>query len=292
MEAANLLTKVEKEDLRILMAIEIGMKRSEYVTINNIKFYSRFRIEETLFRLNRVHKLDLIIRDSSKYEVGYTLNSKAYDLLALHTLVKKNIISQLGPLIGKGKESDVYSCMDDEQNIYAAKFYRIGRTSFKNIKRLRDLIGKRSHLSWLYVNRLAAKREYDALEKIFIYKLNTPKPIAYNRNIVVMSYLKGKELIYYKTIKNPEKIFNKIIKQLKVIYQKGNMIHGDLGEFNIVLDENVQILIIDWLQWVSKDHPNAISLLTRDITNICNFFKKKYHVQSNIDEILALFNKK
>jgi len=292
LEAANLLTKVEKEDLRILMAIEIGMKRSEYVTINNIKFYSRFRIEETLFRLNRVHKLDLIIRDSSKYEVGYTLNSKAYDLLALHTLVKKNIISQLGPLIGKGKESDVYSCMDDEQNIYAAKFYRIGRTSFKNIKRLRDLIGKRSHLSWLYVNRLAAKREYDALEKIFIYKLNTPKPIAYNRNIVVMSYLKGKELIYYKTIKNPEKIFNKIIKQLKIIYQKGNMIHGDLGEFNIVLDENGQILIIDWLQWVSKDHPNAISLLTRDITNICNFFKKKYHVQSNIDEILALFNKK
>ncbi len=292
MEAANLLTRMEKEDLRILMAIEIGMKRSEYVTINNIKFYSRYKIEETLFRLNRVHKLDIIIRDSSKYEVAYTLNSKAYDLLALHALVERNIISQLGPLIGKGKESDVYSCMDDDQNIYAAKFYRIGRTSFKNIKRLRDFVGKRGHLSWLYVNRLAAKREYDALEKIFKYKLNTPKPIAYNRNIVIMSYLRGKELIYIKTLKNPEKIFNKIIKQLKVIYQKGNMIHGDLGEFNIVLDEKGQILIIDWLQWVSKDHPNAVSLLTRDITNICNFFKKKYNVQSNINEILDLFNKK
>ncbi|KKN52542.1 hypothetical protein LCGC14_0611510 [marine sediment metagenome] len=292
MEAANLLTRVEKEDLRILMAIEIGMKRSEYVTINNIKFYSRYKIEETLFRLNRVHKLDIIIRDSSKYEVAYTLNSKAYDLLALHALVERNIISQLGPLIGKGKESDVYSCMDDDQNIYAAKFYRIGRTSFKNIKRLRDFIGKRGHLSWLYVNRLAAKREYDALEKIFKYKLNTPKPIAYNRNIVIMSYLRGKELVYYKTIKNPEKVFNKIIKQLKVIYQKGNMIHGDLGEFNIVLDEKGHILIIDWLQWVSRDHPNAISLLTRDITNVCNFFKKKYNVQSNVNEILEFFNKK
>lgn len=292
MESANLLTRVEKEDLRILMAIEIGMKRSEYVTITNIKFFSRYKIEETLYRLNRVHKLDLIVRDSSKYEVAYTLNSKAYDLLALHALIEKNIISQLGPLIGKGKESDVYSCMDDEQNIYAAKFYRIGRTSFKNIKRLRDFIGERGHLSWLYVNRLAAKKEYDALEKIFKYKLNTPKPIAYNRNIVIMSYLRGKELVYYKTIKNPEKIFNKIIKQLKVIYQKGNMIHGDLGEFNIVLDEKGHILIIDWLQWVSKDHPNAISLLTRDITNVCNFFKKKYNVQSNVNEILESFNKK
>ncbi len=292
MEVANLLTRVEKEDLRILMAIEIGMKRSEFVTISNIKFYSRYKMEETLFRLKKVHKLDLIFRTSSKHEVAYTLNSKAYDLLALHALVEKNIISQLGPLIGKGKESDVYSCMDDEQNIYAAKIFRIGRTSFRNIKQLRDLIGKRRHLSWLYVNRLAAKREYEALEKLFKFKLNTPKPIAYNRNIVIMSYLRGKELVYYKTIKNPEKIFNKIIKQLKIIYQKGNMIHGDLGEFNIVLDENGNILIIDWLQWVSKDHPNAISLLTRDITNVCNFFKKKYNIQSNVNQILEFFNKK
>ena len=292
MKVANLLTRMEKEDLRILMAIEIGMKRSEYVTVNNIKFYSRYKMEETLFRLKKVHKLDLIFRDSSKYEIAYTLNSKAYDLLALHTLVKRNIISQLGPLIGKGKESDVYSCMDDDENIYAAKFFRIGRTSFKNIKRLRDLIGERGHLSWLYVNRLAAKREYEALEKIYKFKLNTPKPIAYNRHIVIMSYLRGKELVYHKSIKNPAKVFNKIVKQMKIIFQKGNMIHGDLGEFNIVLDEKGNILLIDWLQWVSKDHPNAKSLLTRDITNVCNYFKKKYGVRSNIDKILKTFYNK
>jgi RIO kinase 2 len=291
-EVANLLTSLEKEDLRILMAIEIGMKRSEYVTVNNIKFYSRYKMEETLFRLKKVHKFDLIIRDSSKNDIAYTLNSKAYDLLALHTLVERNIISQLGPLIGKGKESDVYSCMDDNENIYAAKFFRMGRTSFKNVKRLRDLIGERGHLSWLYVNRLAAKREFEALENIYKFKLSTPKPIAYNRNILIMSYLRGKELVYHKTIKKPEKIFNNIIKQLKVIYQKGNMIHGDLGEFNIVLDEKGNILIIDWLQWVSKDHPNAESLLRRDISNVCNYFNKKYNLQCDVNRILSLFNKK
>ena len=134
MEIAYLLPTLEKEDFRILMAIEIGMKRSKYVTVKNIKFYSRYKIEETLFRLNKVHKLDLIIRDSSKHDVAYTLNSKAYDLLALHTLVEKNVISQLGPLIGRGKESDVYSCIDDDKNIFAAKFYRMGRTSFRSIK--------------------------------------------------------------------------------------------------------------------------------------------------------------
>ena len=287
--AAKLLPKLDKEDIRILMAIEIGMRRSEYVTVNNIRFYARYPIEETLYRLKRVHKLNLLIRDSSKREIGYTLNSTAYDTLALHALVERDIVSQLGPLIGKGKESDVYSCMDDEENIYALKIYRMGRTSFKNIKRLRDLVGERGHLSWLYVNRLAAKKEFEALEKIYKLKLNTPKPIAYNRHVIIMSYLRGKELVYYKAIKKPAKIFNKIIKQVKIIYQQGKMIHGDLGEFNIVLDEKGNILIIDWLQWVPSDHPNAKSLLERDIQNVSEYFKKKFDIESNPEEILNSF---
>ena len=72
-EAAKILPILEKEDLRILMAIEIGMKRSEYVTVNNIKFYSRYPMEETLFRLKKVHKNNLIVRDSSKSEVAIHL---------------------------------------------------------------------------------------------------------------------------------------------------------------------------------------------------------------------------
>ena len=290
-KAAKILTGMEKEDLRILMAIEIGMKRSEYVTINNIKFYSRYPMEETLFRLKRVHKLDLIVRDSSKSKVGYTLNSIGYDILALHALVEKKIIGQLGPLIGKGKESDVYGCMDDNGDIFALKIYRIGRTSFKKIKQLRSFLGNRKHASWLYVNRLAATKEFEALGKVYELKLNTPQPIGYNRHMIVMSYLRGKELAYHSVIKNPAKVFNKIIKQVKIIYQKAKMIHGDLGEFNIVLDDKSNILIIDWLQWVPTDHPNANSLIERDVGNVCNFFKKKFDVESNPLAIIQSFGK-
>ena len=268
------------------------MKRSEFVKVNDIKFYSRYKMEETLFRLKKVHKFSLIIRDSSKSEIGYILNSIGYDLLALHTLVEKNIISQLGPLLGKGKESDVYSCMDDEENIYALKIYRMGRTSFKNIKKYRDLIGERGHLSWLYVNRLAAKKEYEALKKIYDLGLNTPKPIGYNRHAVVMEYLRGKELFYYKSIDDPLYIFNKIINQARIIYQKANMIHGDLGEFNIVIDEFGNILIIDWMQWIPSDHPNARKILKRDIENLCSYFKKKFNIMSNVDEIISSFYQK
>ncbi|MHA1349342.1 MAG: RIO1 family regulatory kinase/ATPase domain-containing protein, partial [Promethearchaeota archaeon] len=70
------------------------------------------------------------------------------------------------------------------------------------------------------------------------------------------------------------------------------MIHGDLGEFNIVVDHKDNILIIDWLQWVPSDHPNANTLLERDIGNVCNFFKKKYHIESNPLDIIQSFKKK
>ena len=291
MEAANLLTKLNKEDLRILMAIEIGMKRSESVKVNNIKFYSRYPLDEVIYRINRVHKLNLIVRNSEEHDVGYFLNSIGYDVLALHALVQKNIISQLGPMLGKGKESDVYSCLDEKKNIYALKIYRIGRTSFKNIKNLRNIIGERLHTSWLYIDRLAAKKEYDALIKIYPLGMNTPKPIGYNRHIIVMEYLRGKELAEYKRIDDPAYIFNKIINEMKFIYQKAHIIHGDLGEFNVVIDEQGNILIIDWLQSVPSDHPNAKAILRKDIENICFYFKRKYNVESDVDEILKSFYK-
>ncbi len=289
MEAAKILTQLEKEDFRILSAIELGMKRSKYVKINDIRFYSRYPIEETLYRLKKVHKFDLIIRDSSGHDIAYTLNALAYDLLGLHALVRQNIISQLGPILGKGKESDVYSCIDDNENIYALKIYRMGRRSFKNIKNLRDLIGERSHLSWLYVNRLAAKKEYESLKEVYSLNLNTPKPIGYNRHMIVMEYLRGKELIYYKSIDDPEYIFDHIIDQVRIIFQEAGLVHGDLGEFNIVVDEQGNILIIDWLQSVKSDHPNSRYLLRRDIQNICDYFKNKFHIESNVDDIINSF---
>jgi RIO kinase 2 len=291
-EAAKYLIDIEKEDLRILMAIEIGMKRSEYVTVKNIRFYARYPLEETLYRLKKVHKEGMIIRNASSYEIGYTLNSLGYDVLALHALVERGKISQLGPLIGKGKESDVYSCMDDDNNIFALKIYRMGRTSFKNIKKTRNIIKNRKHLSWLYINRLAAKREFEALKRIYKLNLNTPKPIAFNRHIVVMSYLRGKELAYSRDIPNPRKIFKKIIKQIRIIYEKLGIIHGDLGEFNIVIDENENILIIDWIQWISKNHPNARKTLERDINNLCEYFKKKFKIIFDTQAILDSFLKK
>jgi RIO kinase 2 len=49
----------------------------------------------------------------------------------------------------------------------------------------------------------------------------------------------------------------------------------------------MHILIIDWPQYVTKDHPNAQELLTRDIKNILQYFKRKQILKVRLEEALS-----
>ena len=55
-------------------------------------------------------------------------------------------------------------------------------------------------------------------------------------------------------------------------------------EFNIILKPDGHILIIDWPQYVKRDHPNADQLLKRDIGNVVRFFQRKHGLKVNPKE--------
>lgn len=120
---------------------------------------------------------------------GYRLTNLGYDYLALHTLIKSGQILDLGSMIGAGKESDVYlavagdACgftddidekketLDEKDanlpsrgDYIVIKFHRLGRTSFRKVREKREYHQGRNACSWLYLDRLAAKREYDMMK--------------------------------------------------------------------------------------------------------------------------------
>lgn len=127
---------------------------------------------------------------------GYRLTNLGYDYLALHTLIKSGQISDLGSMIGVGKESDVYLSVAgencgrrDEQlkegdckyvdkqehfdppasgDYIVIKFHRLGRISFRKVREKREYHQGRNTCSWLYLDRLAAKREFEMMEVGFI----------------------------------------------------------------------------------------------------------------------------
>jgi RIO kinase 2 len=48
----------------------------------------------------------------------------------------------------------------------------------------------------------------------------------------------------------------------------------------------MHILIIDWPQYVTREHPNAQQLLTRDVRNILQYFKRKHMLKVKLKEAL------
>ena len=60
-------------------------------------------------------------------------------------------------------------CLLVKFNHFALKFFnRLGRTSFRKLKQKRDYLKHRKNVSWLYLSRLAAVKEYAYMKVRFI----------------------------------------------------------------------------------------------------------------------------
>jgi RIO kinase 2 len=217
--------------------------------------------------------------------VGYTLNYAGYDCLAINALVKAEVLEAFGKPLGVGKEADVYDALDPKGERIAVKFHRLGRISFRQTMRKRGYTTE--HTGWLFQSRLAAEKEFQALKLVFPHGIAVPKPISQNRHVLVMGMIEGAELAEYKEIPKPKKVLKEILLNIRKAYLKAGVIHADLSEYNVILKPNMHILIIDWPQYVTKEHPNAQQLLTRDIKNILRFFRRKHMLKTKLEETLA-----
>ena len=64
-----------------------------------------------------------------------------------------------------------------------------------------------------------------------------------------------------------------MLKRIKRLYQKADLIHGDLSEYNIMVYKEKPV-IFDVSQAMLTFHPIAEMLIERDIQNLNNYFKK------------------
>ena len=286
-DTLKVFKELNKKDFRILTGIEIEMKNWEWVPVPELQKYTELPTEKLAFRLERLRRKKMVVGTLDPYE-GYKIYFEAYDALALNTYVQRKTFSAVGSEIGVGKESVVIEVLKEPEiaiadpEVLILKLHREGRTSFKQVKRTREHLVGKEHFSWIYAARLAANREFTIMKKLYP-DISIPKPIDQNRHTIVMEVAKGSELSKTKVL-DPEWYLDEILKQIRLVYGKG-IIHNDLSEYNIfVSDEGVQL--IDWPQYITKDHPHAEELLKRDIENVLNHFSKKYMIQRNADEIL------
>ena len=281
-KAAQILPSLENYDIRVLHAIEQGMIQHKVVPHKEVLRISGLNESEIYHRLSKLYKHELIYREQEPY-LGYLMNYNAYDILALNALVKAEMLEYLGPSIGIGKEADVYEGVTPDDTKVAVKFHRIGRTSFRDTKRKREYLADHDHTSWLYQSRLAAETEYEALSLMHEAGVQTPNPIYQNRHTIIMQYIKGIELSEILVIENAEIFLMEILDNLKKAYEAG-VIHSDISEYNILIDDKTEVWIIDWPQYITSDHPNADETLERDVKNITYFFERKHNVDMTLEE--------
>lgn len=279
-EALKAFRTLESMDVRILQVIEAAMQKHEYVPIEVIVKFSGYNVEEVQYRLERLHRFRLIRRSKQPY-LGYSLNYAGYDCLAINAFVKAGILEAFGKPLGVGKEADVYDALTPNGERIAIKFHRLGRISFRQTRRKRDWT--REDVNWLQRSRKAAEKEYEALRLLYPRKVAVPKPIGQNRHAIAMSAIEGAELAEYKTLPKPKQVLREILSNLRKAYLKAGIIHADLSEYNIILKPDLKVLIIDWPQYVVKEHPNALMLLKRDVMNILRFFSRKHLLKAELE---------
>jgi RIO kinase 2 len=273
-ESATIVRNLGNLEYRILRIFVSSLKHHEIINNQEIVSYSNLHKDRVEYALKNLLKLKLI----SKTENGFKLVSTGLDIYALKILVDSKIIFGIGKSLGIGKESDVVEAITEFDQDRAIKFFRIGRISFTDTKRKRSIEKRKDVHNWLLINIEAAKREYDFLMKLKQTKMNISTPYFRAMHSIVMHKINGIRLIDYKYLQNPKEILNKIFDQIKIAYEE-NIINGDVSEYNIILDENNDIWIIDWPQAVTLDHPNSNFLIKRDINNVIRFFKRKYDLQ-------------
>ena len=78
-----------------------------------------------------------------------------------------------------------------------------------------------------------------------------------------------------------EGIYATILRYIDLLYNKAELVHGDLSEFNILYSEKPYL--IDMGQSVTRDHPRAYQFLMRDIRNINRFFKNRCDVRNDVE---------
>jgi RIO kinase 2 len=208
--------------------------------------------------------------------VGYRLSYLGFDILALKAFLSRGVIASVGSQIGVGKESDIFEAQDPEGNEVVIKIHRLGRTSFRAVRRCRDYMNGKSKASWLYMSRLAAIKEFAFMKALHAHGFPTPVPIDQSRHIVAMSRIAGFPLSQIKAGKMAfaEEVFLVCLALLKRLAEHG-LVHCDFNEFNLMIDNEFQVTLIDFPQMVSTLHPNAEELFNRDLNGLVKFFAMK-----------------
>lgn len=221
----------------------------------------------------------------------FKIFSEVFDtstLMSMYNLLNSNKLLAVHGCIKMGKEACIHLA-EAKRGVVILKIYRIATSDFRNMwrylrgdPRFHKIGGNRREVIYTW-----ASREYKNLLTAYKAGCKCPRPIALEKNIIVMQCIKRKRLpaprLVDIKVEDLESVFQSVVESYQALYQKGGLIHGDLSAYNILMGDKGPV-IIDFSQGTVKESPRATNLLFRDMETFLSYFARA-EVSTDVKEL-------
>src|SRR3989338_11039887 len=152
--------KIDKDHVAVLRVIEGLHRRYEFVPLDEVASKLPFSPKTTRFLISELNKMEYVSffthRDTG---TAVKVTETGFDVLSLWDFKKHGVITNIGSVIGTGKESDIISA-ETKSGFAAVKMNRYNQKEFIKIKK---------SLSWTAIKR--------AIKNLGIkeYEINVPR---------------------------------------------------------------------------------------------------------------------
>src|SRR5262249_55094452 len=159
----------------------------------------------------------------------------------------------------------------EDKTDVAVKIYLVASSDYK--KRMQYIEGdprfNKIRRDSRGIAELWARKEFINLKQATDAGVRVPRPIRFQGNVVVMEFIGVDGIPAPRLIDAvaTRRDYASIVKSMKLIYQKAELVHSDLSEYNIMKLDG-QLILFDFGSAVSTSHPSANEFLRRDVSNI------------------------
>jgi RIO kinase 1 len=219
-------------------------------------------------------------------------------LLSIYKLMKEGVLDTVDFPISTGKEGNVFRITAPDGKLLALKVYRTSNSTFRSIARYIEGDPRFKGLTSSHRKLINAWciKEFRNLHLLEDAGVRVPSPVTFHNNMLVMEYIgsptQPAPMLRSVIIPNPTKTYRTILKYMRLAYRKAELVHGDLSEYNILMNGEEPV-IIDVGQAMTLEHPNADDFLKRDIQNINRYFRSlDVKIKSDTDVLAQIKLKK
>lgn len=241
----------------------------------------RRKVEKKLRRKEKLYETKRLMREkrSEEYEVLEEVLDRS-TLMTIYDFLNKGTIAEIHGAVKAGKESRIYWGIGPDGRELAIKIfltlssefrkgmlpYIQGDPRFTHVRRdTRSLV-----YAW-------AQKEFKNLQRAYKAGIRVPRPIAVDKNVLIMSFIGengvSAPLMKEAPPKKPRRTYRQLLTYIKKLYKEAGLVHGDLSEYNVMLWRDKPVLF-DVSQAVSLKHPMAERFLRRDLENLRQFFMR------------------